>query len=68
MQVFMESGDVARELGLVAATVRLAIRMGDLKPFAETCRGSRLFRRKEFEAFRKLRKARKEQLLRRVAI
>jgi hypothetical protein len=64
MRRLMESTDVSKELDIAAATVRAAVRAGRLRPFAVTFRGSRLFRPKDLEPFRRWRQ---EQLdLRRV--
>lgn len=56
--VFMESADIARELGIVPVSVRAAVAAGRLRVAALTVRGTRLFTRDDFETYRRERAAR----------
>ena len=49
MEVFYETGDVAKSLGIVPVTVRRLIDKGKLRVAAVTPRGVRLFRPSEVE-------------------
>lgn len=49
--VYLEAGDVARERGVVPATVRWDVRAGHLKVAARTLRGLRLFSREDVDAY-----------------
>jgi excisionase family DNA binding protein len=53
--VFLESADIARELGVVTMTVRAAVAAGRLRVAARTVRGTRLFTREDFDAYRQYR-------------
>ena len=50
---FLESNDVARELGLSPATVRVLVTTGRIRPSARTRRGISLFTREEVERVRR---------------
>jgi hypothetical protein len=63
-RLYLESGDVARELGVVPSTVHALVRGGRLVPVATTPRGVRLFDGDEVKA---LRDDRARRLLRRSA-
>lgn len=58
MERYLETGDVAREERVGPGTVRAAVAAGQLKVAAVTARGTRLFRREDFDAFRRLRRER----------
>jgi hypothetical protein len=57
---YLETGDVAREEGVGPGTVRAAVAAGQLRVAAVTVRGTRLFRKEDFDAFRKLRREREK--------
>ena len=61
MEVFLEPSDAAREVGVVAATIKAAADAGKLPVAAVTRRGVRLFTAAAVEKFRQER-ARKKGL------
>lgn len=56
---FLESNDVARELGLSSSMVRVLVATGRLRPSARTRRGVALFARDEVERLRREREQRR---------
>ena len=50
-RIYLETGDVARERGVVAATVRGDVKAGHLRVAATTLRGLRLFVREDVDAY-----------------
>lgn len=61
MERFLETADVAKAEGIVPATVRADVAAGRLNVSAITERGTRLFRRRDLDAYSRDRRQRREQ-------
>jgi predicted site-specific integrase-resolvase len=55
MEIFLETADVAKEVGVVPATIRQHADAGRIRVAASTKRGSRLFLRSDVENYREWR-------------
>ena len=64
-QMFLEAGDVARELGLVPQSIRHLAKAGVLRVAATTPRGVKLFRPADVEVLKQARQAAKEMPVKR---
>ena len=56
---YMETADVARERGVATVTVLEDVKAGLLKVAAVTVRGTRLYRRRDFQAYQQLMRERR---------
>lgn len=56
-KIFLETGDIAKALSVVTATVRQWIRAGQLRPFAITSRGTNLFRMQDLQRLKRRRES-----------
>jgi hypothetical protein len=61
MERFLETSDIAKAEGIVAATVRADIEAGRLRVAALTARGTRLFLPADVERYRRDRARRRER-------